>query len=830
MLKNNNEKVISRMAKQSLKSNRRRSLIMVIAVVLSAFMLFSVFTVGITYFKMQKVQNLRLNGGEYDAILYGLTKEQQEICEKYPDMKRTGTVVVCGFAEETEKDRTPNVGFVWADDTYWNQIKKPARKWMKGSYPVHENEVMVTKSALEACGLEGLEVGDTFMMKYADANGSHRKEFQISGMWEGYGDTEVFYMSKAYFDRSGWSMYDVTAARYYMDFEPIYMPQKEREAFIESMELEKQQNLFFLSDYSHGIEILLGILGIVLITCFCAYLLVYNILYLAVSGNVRYYGLLQTVGMTGKQLHRFMYRQMRFIAIVGMTMGLTLGSIVAIFLLPTVVKTLGIREQEVTVLFHPAVFLLTIAVTGFTVYIRSRKPVKMAVSISPVEALGYRTNSDRKSIRKTGKGNVIFRMAKEQVTKDKKKTAVVILSLTMSLFVFLALVTLLKSQGARTIVGNFMNLDLVVENDTLKMEDRKNWMQIMDEKMLEEMEQTEGVKELHTVTSAEIMFPWEPDFVDMWMEEEYDMWMRYPYEKDKKEHQEHPENFGSFMVGIDETDFDYLNKLLKEPVDKTKFLAGETCIVYRNNLDFKDSELTGKKVTCAEYGKAKNIRTFEVAGVTDENYYTGALLGMPPTLIVSEQVVRKFAVKSFVSKAGIRYDEEYDEETENALMKLLENSAYSKDFSYDSKIRELKEVEKAQGNLMGVGIGIVAILALIGILNYVNTVTGNIQNRRTELAILESIGMTEKQVRQMLVTEGLIFAGSSLFLTATFGTGITYYLYQSMNYRGVPFEVPFLPVVAMAAVVIIVCVTVPLIIQRMIVKGGAVVERIRGVE
>lgn len=54
MIKNNNQKVISRMAGRSLNNNRRRSMIMIMAVALATFMLFSVFTVGITYFKMQK--------------------------------------------------------------------------------------------------------------------------------------------------------------------------------------------------------------------------------------------------------------------------------------------------------------------------------------------------------------------------------------------------------------------------------------------------------------------------------------------------------------------------------------------------------------------------------------------------------------------------------------------------------------------------------------------------------------------------------------------------------------------------------------------------------
>ena len=51
MLRNNNMQVVSRMAGRSLRSRRQQSLTMILAVLLSSFMLFSVMTVGATYFK-----------------------------------------------------------------------------------------------------------------------------------------------------------------------------------------------------------------------------------------------------------------------------------------------------------------------------------------------------------------------------------------------------------------------------------------------------------------------------------------------------------------------------------------------------------------------------------------------------------------------------------------------------------------------------------------------------------------------------------------------------------------------------------------------------------
>lgn len=831
MLENNNQRVIKRMAVHSLRSNKRRSLIMLLAILLSSFMLFSVFTVGITYFNMLRLQNIRLNGAEWDAIMYGVTPEQQKVAENNPDILKTGVVGLCGSILETASDDTINEGFTYADETYWNEMMAPARKWVKGSYPQKYNEVMATEEALKECGLDGLTVGDTFTATYRNGWGEKRtEEFTISGMWDGYGTKRTFYVSKDFFEQSGYELSDIACARYFMDFKQYVITQEEQDAFIDSMNLGKQQRLLFTGEFAYAIPIYLGMGGLVLITCLCAYLLIYNILYLSVSGNIRYYGLLQTVGMTGRQIYRLMKRQVFLLGSAGMAGGLLLGCGVSFFLIPSIVKVLGAEKAQTEVVFHPAVFLLTILITGFTVYISSRKPAKMAVSISPIEALGYRPADGKKKVRKTGKGRIVWRIAKEQLLKDKKKSAVIMTSLAVALSVFLCMTTLIESQGARTMVSNFVGMDLVIQNDTLKKENQQEWKQILTPELLSQIEKKETVKEIHPLWSAQIMVPWEPEFSDVWMREFYDMWMTIPYEDELQEYKEHPENFGSFLVGVDDKDFDYLNETLETPVNKKDFINGKTCILYRNSLEFKDKDLKGKKVTCAEYGNAENTRSFEIAGLTDEGYYSGILLGYPPIIIVSDKVVKDFVPEPFVSKVSIRYQKEYDEKTEQEILSLMQNSPDADDFSYESKIEELEYVEKSQGNMMQIGIGIALILALIGIMNYVNTVIGNIQNRKVELAVLESIGMTEKQMNKMILLEGIFYAAGSLILTGTLGAGVTYLIFQSMNYRGIPFSVPVIPIVFMVAAVFAVCTVIPLITRKELTKKESIVERIKGFE
>lgn len=179
-------------------------------------------------------------------------------------------------------------------------MMEPAREMLKGRYPTSADEIMVTKEALKECGYESLEVGDTLEMSYAIYDDVLMGKFKISGIWDGYGRKKIFYVSKDFYDQSGWNLSNAASGRYFIDFKKKIMTEKEQNAFIESMNLGKQGDLFFVADFGKSVQILAGLIGLAVITCLCAYLLIYNTMHLSVAGKVRYFGLLQTVGMTEK--------------------------------------------------------------------------------------------------------------------------------------------------------------------------------------------------------------------------------------------------------------------------------------------------------------------------------------------------------------------------------------------------------------------------------------------------------------------------------------------------------------------------------------------------
>ena len=819
MLKNNNLKVTRKMAVKTLKSSRRRNISITLAILLSSFMLFSVLTAGAAYFKMQRIQNIRLNGGEFDAIVYGITDRQAELCQSNPEIKRCGTAAVSGYVAKAGTI-IPDVGLIWADETYWNDIMAPARKWVKGRYPAAENEIMTTEAALADCGFEGLDVGDEFTVIYGIQDEKYEKTFRISGLFDGYGPKNVFYVSEAFYKQSGFSPADVSSGRYCIDFKQDLMSPEKQEAFKNSLQLGKAQRLFFTGDFAFSVRIFAGILGLIFVTCLCAWLLIYNIMYLSVAGNIRYYGLLQTIGMTGRQIYHLMYSQIIRLLGIGMSGGIIAGGLVSFFLIPIVIKSLGIKGNTplpVSITFHPAILLLTVLLTWATVYTAGRKPVKAAMSCSPMEALGFRPSPGRVFRPAPLKGKLLFRLAKKQLTKDWKKTIIVMLSLAAAMSVFLCVTTLITSQGAREFVYNDRNVDIVLNNNTLRQEKKEKRLQIFDEPLLKNIEKLEGVADIEPVIYTEITVPWEPDFADLWMREFYETWMTIPYEDEIEEYKTHPENFGSSLVGITQADFEALNKSLDNPVDEDSFLKGRACLLYRDTLNLKDQNIAGKSVTCAEYGNPENTRTFKISGFTDTTDFT-ALTGYPPTIIVSDSAVKEFTEDPIICKLGIRYEEEYDEKTESRILSAVDQQ--TKDYSYESKIELMNNVKEAQGSMMEIGIGVVFILALIGVTNYINTLSGSIKSRVAELTTLESIGMTGKQMKKMLALEGLLYAGGGLFITGTLGTAVTYILYQSMNYMHAAFRMPVLPVLGSVILVLLICAFVPTAVYESESKSG----------
>ena len=197
MLANNNEAIINKLAKNSVKTNKKQYAILFFTIILSAFMLFCVFTIGMTYLNSSRLQNTRLNGAEYDIVtMNGFTSEQLNTLQQNENIRSVGIESYAGFIQSTEYDKTVEIGLLWCDEVFWDNLMSPARTKLDGHYPQNKNELMVTKDILKTCGNENLSVGDSLILTYENNTGVYTDEFVISGIWDGYGDTSAGFVSK----------------------------------------------------------------------------------------------------------------------------------------------------------------------------------------------------------------------------------------------------------------------------------------------------------------------------------------------------------------------------------------------------------------------------------------------------------------------------------------------------------------------------------------------------------------------------------------------------------------------------------------------------------
>ena len=78
-------------------------------------------------------------------------------------------------------------------------------------------------------------------------------------------------------------------------------------------------------------------------------------------------------------------------------------------------------------------------------------------------------------------------------------------------------------------------------------------------------------------------------------------------------------------------------------------------------------------------------------------------------------------------------------------------------FDYESKATYAGEFESTRSMFLLLGSALSFIVGLVGILNFFNAILTGITARRRELAVLQSIGMTGRQLRTMLALEGLLY-------------------------------------------------------------------------
>ena len=181
--------------------------------------------------------------------------------------------------------------------------------------------------------------------------------------------------------------------------------------------------------------------------------------------------------------------------------------------------------------------------------------------------------------------------------------------------------------------------------------------------------------------------------------------------------------------------------------------------------------------------------------------------------------MEQFSPSPIVTNNQLDVDPQMEPQIANrlsALNQTLTDDSYQ--FSRRSERAETFASDMSSMNVLGSGISL--LLLLIGVLNFINVMVTGVYSRRQELAVLESIGMTKRQISGMLTWEGFYYALFTAGCMLTLGNGVLYLISKAVvqiaDYT--VFSYPFGLVVCLIAVLFAVCLTVPAIVFRMTAK------------
>ena len=135
------------------------------------------------------------------------------------------------------------------------------------------------------------------------------------------------------------------------------------------------------------------------------------------------------------------------------------------------------------------------------------------------------------------------------------------------------------------------------------------------------------------------------------------------------------------------------------------------------------------------------------------------------------------------------------------------------------------------GSIRMIGIALSAVIAFIGILNFINSIITGILARKHEFAVLCSIGMTEQQLKRMILEESLYYVLISGIISVALGTALSRIILLALNnvIMFFAYRPNFLAFVIMLPLFLVLAALVPyLAYNRM--KKESIVERLRNTE
>lgn len=873
---NNNKAVIKKLANRSFRSNKMRNVIAVIAIALTTFLFTAVLTIGMGASGTLEYSMAKLMGSSADALVQGLSEEQFQQLKQNAMFEKVGCWVPVDIMTNTNR-RVAEVDY--ADQA---QLEIRMLTPRTGSAPQKVNEVLVSANILKDLNIEekiGAEI--PIELKARQSGQIYHFDMVVSGIYDTPNEkSESVIVSKAFLEENPEMMSDITQGRigcgiYSADvvMRDNYMVKDRISELVRNIggnpddinadnAVRVALNPIISGDSGLMMWLVASVFGILFM--FCGYLLIYNVFEIAVTNDIRQYGLLRTVGTTSQQIKRLVNRQALYLFLIGTPFGLLFGILLGRSILPVALQIFAVDYSggniEVGTLPYWGIIVGAILFSGLTVYISTRKSVKKASRVSPIEAIRY-VEQDTVSIKrkKTNAGAVIPRMAKANLQRNKRRTVFIVISLTLSIVLLNSVFIFSGSFDEDAYITKQTRSDFMVYSPSIQAAFGNDFghNSAVPERAVQEIEQQSGVMNevylyRNTFEDDHISCDWGTPYV---VDNTYKNSQMLPehinqgvYQTGNKRNRaalaadNHPLGnvFGfseNFLDRVDiiegEADLSVLkeklwnenNVILVAKYDDRGNLAGGSenpnyyGLSVGDTIQFYENGIPTEKFTVIA----------KVAGTDSEVDLTGGGSNISrmiegPGIYMAENKFKE--IYEMPTLYGFLFDveEQYQQDMENHLAQDTD-VAYTSILTMKATVSGVKNVVLLIGGVIG------AVFALVGLINFINLVMTNIITRRHEFATMQSIGMTNRQLRKMIISESfsyVLLAGivGTLAAGALGMTLVRAFVENGPTSLMMTFQMTLLPALIMLALFLVLAFIVPVVALRLF-NNRSVVERLR---
>ncbi len=863
MKKINNKKAIRKLSVSSMKTNARKYILLVVAVALTSLMFTSIFTILGSLFYEVQLSYLRQYGSDAHAG-YFLSPAEYEKIKNDPAIKMISYDILVGEVRNVELGRLQNQVFYSEPESARMNYCYPET----GMMPKEENEIVTSDLVLEKLGVPA-KIGSHVPLTINIGGEEITGDFILSGYFRGdiISDYQSVLVSKAFQEKYAPLPDDyVVPGRMFARFKfsnsfNIFGKVKslsKRNDIGDDVPVWYNMGYFFI--LSNGIDFsMVSIIVLLLFTVFLSgYLIIYNIFYINVLSDIREYGLLKTIGTTGKQLKKIVRKRAALISIIGIPLGMAPGIIAGALLLPKLSDEINTVSFDKGQVYMNIWILLGSALFSYvTVLVSASKPCKMAGQVSPIEAV---------------------RLTDSEVGSKRGKKIVVVMSLSLALVVLNNVFSIANSfTGGEDLLADYFVQDTTLDNPGVS----NKVFDGVTKEFLQELSLKDDVEEIGNVyiCGDQHIFKdsdWkklqervlENDSVKSTIESDYDSDTQFLDNlsgSDEYNSQMYMEDLNrcksldGLTYGINKMIADKLIVLETEDgsntIDWEKFNSGQYVLVNNFPWTYDDEPIVtyfepGDKVYVQsmdekyiKYEKCttKNGEVYEIPSMKDAPYKEYEVLGvvnipydlgckafgefecdfyLPENEFLALNGDRQPARTVFNVKDGKK--EDFEVWINNYTHSVNRNLEYVSEKTYMEDYNSYRQIMKTCGILLAV------LLGLIGVINFANTMISTIQARAHEMAMLEAVGMTGKQQKRKLISEGLIFFLWTAVVSIVLSSIMSIYLIKNaiVNLEFFNWKFTIFPVLVALAIIAVIIAVIPCVAYEKMRKVS-VVDRLR---